>query len=186
MDTPTKEAMMDDVLIFMNSEIEESGHGIALVQFNFTEAGEDAVNFMTQNKCAYEDLNTVLNVCLSRKYIKHSFMTAEKTGLNLTEDGQGRAISVVLAEHAPPAQNNFGGVTIKTLNAHGATQIGNNNTQNIENVFASIIEQIDEADATDKEKQEAKSRLGKFLRHPVVVASLGATAQVIVTRLGAI
>lgn len=185
MDVPTKESLIDEVLVFANAEIESSGHGIHIVRFDFTEAGEDAVSFMKQNGCSYEDLNTVLNICMSREYLKHSFMTNEKIGLNLTEDGQARAISVTLARHAPPAQENNGGVTIGTFNNHGAAQVGNHNTQNIENVFASIIRQIDESDATEGEKAEAKGRLKAFLEHPLTSATIGAGATAIAGLCGA-
>lgn len=65
---------------------------------------------------------------------------------------------------------------ISTLNVHGPAQVGNGNTQNIHHVFNQLLQQIDESTASDEEKQEAKSRLSKFLAHPLVGSIVGGLA----------
>lgn len=72
-----------------------------------------------------------------------------------------------------PAQN---------INITGAqsVQIGDYNTQNIVNSFEALIKQIESSNATTQEKAEARSLLGAFLKHPAVVALLGAAATALV------
>lgn len=65
---------------------------------------------------------------------------------------------------------------IATLNIHGPAQVGNSNTQNIHTVFNQLVQQIEASSATDEEKQEAKSRLAKFLEHPLVGSIVGGLA----------
>ncbi|PNU19848.1 hypothetical protein C2E25_10475 [Geothermobacter hydrogeniphilus] len=180
MDKQQKEALMDELLVFMNEEIESSGNIINVVRFDFNDQGEDAINYMNKAGLSYEQLLPVLNTCFSRKYITQKVIGAGKYGAaQLTEEGQGRAISVEAAKHALPKQQGSNGVVIGELHAYAPAQIGNNNTQNIENVFTTIIEKIDQADASDAEKQEAKSRLRAFLEHPLTNTALGLSPAVI-------
>lgn len=65
---------------------------------------------------------------------------------------------------------------IATLNVHGPAQVGNGNVQNIHNVFNQLLQKIDESSATEDEKKEAKSRLSKFLEHPLVTTMVGGIA----------
>ncbi len=65
---------------------------------------------------------------------------------------------------------------IATLNVHGPAQVGNGNVQNIHNVFNQLIEKIDESGASDEDKAEAKSRLAKFIEHPLVGSIVGGLA----------
>jgi hypothetical protein len=48
------------------------------------------------------------------------------------------------------------------------------------NVFEGLVKEIESADASDDEKQEAKIRLKEFLKHPLVVSILGSAAASIV------
>nr|WP_320116177.1 hypothetical protein [uncultured Desulfuromonas sp.] len=180
MDKQQKEALMDELLVFMNEEIEASGNTINQVRFNFNNQEEDAISFMEKSELSYEHLTIILNTCYSRKYITQKVFGAGKYGvIELTEEGQGRAISVESAKHAPKLQEGTAGFTIGELHAYGPAQFGNNNTQNIENVFTTIIEQIDQADASDVEKQEVKGRLKAFLEHPLTNTALGLSPAVI-------
>ena len=187
MDRQKKEDLMDELLVFMNEEIENIGNTIDMVRFDFNDQGEDAINFMNKAELSYEQLLPVLNTCFSRKYITQKVMGAGKYGMvQLTEEGQGRAISVEAEKHILPKQENASSVTIGELHAHGPTQVGNNNTQNIENVFTAIIEKIDQADASDAEKQEVKGRLKAFLEHPLTNTALGLSPAIIQTLGGAV
>jgi hypothetical protein len=181
MDKKQREVLIDEILIFSNDEIEQIGDPIQTVSFNFQEDGEDAINFLKTHNLSYADLSTALNACITRGYFKKRAMTAQRyMPIALTEEGQGRAISTDLAKHSPTAKEDAtGSVTIGTLNTHGATQIGSHNTQQIENVFNSIVEQIDQADAPEAEKMEAKSRLSSFLEHPLAGTILGMTPMAI-------
>lgn len=61
-----------------------------------------------------------------------------------------------------------------------SVQIGDHNTQSIINSFEALIKQIEAADSTPKQKEEAKSLLGSFLKHPLVVSVLGSVAKGII------
>lgn len=184
MDKQKKEALMDELLVFMNEKIEQLGSSISCVRFDFSEQGEDATNFIKNINCSYEEFVLVLNSCLSRKYVTKNGMDGKKyTPLELTEEGQGRAISVEAAKYAPPKQD-LAGINIGAIHASGPTQIGNYNTQNIEILFSTIIEKINQADASDEEKKDAKSRLKAFLEHPLPNTVLGLTPSFIQSIFG--
>lgn len=180
MDKKEREALMDALLIFANDEVESLGLTIKTVHFNFEETGEDAVKFMEPTGVSFENLASALNACISRDYLKSRVMTGQKYAcLMLTDEGQGRAISAEQAKHSPAPQQNSGNIHIGTLNAHGATQVGNYNTQNIENVLTSIVQQIEKSDAPDAEKQEVKGRLKAFLEHPLAGTIIGLAPEAI-------
>ncbi len=62
-------------------------------------------------------------------------------------------------------------------------QIGDHNTQNIISAFERIVSNIEEANVSEQDKQEAKGRLKAFLSHPLVAAILGAAAGGLASRL---
>ena len=180
MDKKEREALMDELLIFTNDEVENLGLTINTVSLNFEAEGEDALKFIENSGVSFENLAAALNACINRGYLKPMVMTAQKyCALMLTDEGQGRAISAEQAKHSPASQQNSGNIHIGTLNANGATQIGNYNTQQIENVFTSIIEQIEKSNAPEAEKQEIKSRLKAFLEHPLAGTIVGLVPEAI-------
>lgn len=65
----------------------------------------------------------------------------------------------------------------QTINIHSpqAVQIGDSNTQQITSTIQMLVQRIDDCNATDEEKTEAKSLLEKFLSHPLVTTVVGAT-----------
>lgn len=65
----------------------------------------------------------------------------------------------------------------QTINIHSAqaVQIGDHNTQQITATIQMLVQKIESSDASESEKNEAKSRLQKFLEHPLVAAIVGAT-----------
>ncbi len=72
----------------------------------------------------------------------------------------------------------------KTTNIHianaNAIQIGDHNLQQVSSVIQSLIHEIDQSDANQEQKKEAKSKLLEYLQHPAVTATLGATASALV------
>jgi hypothetical protein len=68
------------------------------------------------------------------------------------------------------------------ITIHGAqsVQIGDYNTQNIINSIQALNNQIESSTASEKEKEEAKSLLSKFLNHPLVTSILGAAAGAVI------
>lgn len=182
MDKQKKEALMDGLLVFMNEEIERAGSPIHGFRFDFGEQGKDTINFVKDSGSVYEELVLVLNACISQNYVA-TYVMDGKGEIGLTEKGQKRAISVEDAKSAPPKQESTG-INITALYANAPFQIGNGNTQNIEILFSTIIEKINQADASDEEKKDAKSRLKAFLEHPLTNTALGLTPSFIQSILG--
>lgn len=75
----------------------------------------------------------------------------------------------------------------RTTNIHienaQAIQIGDYNLQQVSSVLQSLVTAIDDSDATTEQKQEAKSRLAEFLRHPAVTATIGASVGALIKSL---
>jgi len=72
---------------------------------------------------------------------------------------------------------------ISVSNSH-AIQIGNGNIQNFSFVIENFINQIEQANVSEEEKIEVKSRLKAFLEHPLVTSVLGGLALKLIERLG--
>ena len=74
-----------------------------------------------------------------------------------------------------------------TTNIHienaNAIQIGDHNLQQISSVLQSLVNAIDDSSANEQDKDEAKSRLAEFLKHPAVTATLGASAAALIKSL---
>lgn len=174
-----KELGIDRLLVYLNNYIEQEGHIIQNVSFNLRNSTDDSSDFLEQHRYTFDDLKIIVNTCVAREYLK-----GFDDYSSLTESGQGRAISVINADK--PSVSHNSNINIGTLNNHGSAQFGNNNTQNIKIAFQSIIEQIDNADATPEEKTEAKNRLMSFLSHPLVNTTLGTVANALITLAGAI
>lgn len=182
MDNSEKTDWIDKLLVYINEDIENTGRPINQVRFDFNDKGDDSNIFIKKYQLEYGILEEIVKTCISRNYLKQTFAYA-LDGLQLTESGQGRAISVMNAKDLDTPEKT--GVTyIGTVNSSGPTQIGNNNTQLIENVFLSLIKQIDESEAPDGDKKEAKGRLKKFITHPLVNTVLGASIGAVTTLLG--
>lgn len=73
-----------------------------------------------------------------------------------------------------------------TVNIHGSSgiQVGDYNTQNIQITVTELIKKLDEADAPDELKVEAKHKLREFLAHPLVTGVLGSAATALIGKIG--
>ena len=74
-----------------------------------------------------------IKVSVSRGFIKYLYLGhGNFDGIQLTEEGQGRAISVINAK--PKNEESDSKYSIGTVNNYNSSmQIGDNNTQNIDN-----------------------------------------------------
>src|SRR5574344_171276 len=178
-DRKMTEDAIDTLLIYMNDRIEETGKPIAIANFSFTPDCEGIIKEIG----SYELLEKTLRICMTRKYIEKTFLGGlEFDKLKLTEEGQGRAISCI---NAKQAENTSGStISIGTVLNNGNAQFGNNNTQNIENTFMYLIEQIDKSSASPEQKKEAKNLIKCILEHPVTSAIIDAAATIIATKIG--
>lgn len=163
---------IDLLLTFINDDMENLGETINTVHFSFIVGKPDRIAVDEKLNWPEDHLYKIINICNSRSLLKkHSNGFAH---ILLTEEGQSRAISV---KHGKNRSYELGAsMQIATLNVHGPAQVGNGNVQNIHNVFNQLIKEIDQSSATDEEKTEAKSRLTKFLEHPLVGSIVGGLA----------
>jgi hypothetical protein len=72
--------------------------------------------------------------------------------------------------------------TINITNSH-SFQVGDGNTQQIIDAASALAKAVRDSDASQPEKQDAKSRLDAFLRHPVIVSLLGAAGKAALDKL---
>lgn len=173
--------LINKLLIFANDELELIGQPINVSHFDFSKTGEDTVNFMNKTGISYENLERALKASITRGYLDKRFGGfGFRNNLFLTEEGQGRAISVVNASQLNQKPSNL---QIKNIN-YGPTQIGNYNTQNIGNAIGSLINEIDRSNATSEDKQKAKNLLKGFLSHPIINSIIGAVTTTLITKLG--
>ncbi|WP_454889073.1 hypothetical protein [Serratia quinivorans] len=172
MDAEKIQSDIDALLTYMNDDMENLGETIKTVSFGFGAGQSDrtAIDELLHWSEAY--LLKIINICHSRSLVRKDYGDFEH--VSLTEEGQSRAISV---KHGKNRSYELGAsMQIATLNVHGPAQVGNGNTQNIHNVFNQLLQQIEESSASAEEKQEAKSRLAKFLEHPLVGSIVGGLA----------
>ena len=172
MDAEKIQSDIDSLLTYMNDDMENLGETINTVHFSFELGKLDRTAVDEKLNWPEDHLYKIINICNSRSLLKK--LSNGFSHIILTEEGQSRAISV---KHGKNRSYELGAsMQIATLNVHGPAQVGNGNVQNIHNVFNQLIKDIDQSDATDEEKTEAKSRLTKFLEHPLVGSIVGGLA----------
>lgn len=172
MDAEKIQSDIDLLLTYMNDDMEDIGGTIKSVYFSFVAGQTDRTAVDEKFNWPEDHLYRIINICNSRSLLKKS--TGNFTHILLTEEGQSRAISV---KHGKNRSYELGAsMQIATLNVHGPAQVGNGNVQNIHNVFNQLLQKIDASDAADEDKKEAKSRLSKFLEHPLVGSIVGGLA----------
>jgi hypothetical protein len=176
-----KEHAIDSLLVYLNDYIESRGEQIDCWEFSFSEADPETQEFITSCSWNYHKLAETLKICLSRGYLKHLCLGGGDFGsICLTEEGQGRAISVVNAKDSEMAPAS---ISISQFTNNGNAQIGNNNIQNIENTFTYLIDQINKADVPVEQKTEAKNMLQKLIEHPLFNTILGTATGIIAAQL---
>ncbi|WP_077999876.1 hypothetical protein [Edwardsiella tarda] len=163
---------IDDLLVFMNDELESCGGRIKTTEFDFGDGESDRKTIDEKLKWSSERLFKIIKICNSRGLVDDQY--GDFSHLQLTEEGQSRAISV---KHGKNRSYELGvGTQIASLTINGPAQVGSGNIQNIQSVFSYLLQQIDDADASEDEKNEAKGSLKKFLSHPLVTAVVGGMA----------
>lgn len=172
MDAEKIQTDIDQLLTYMNDDMENLGETINTVHFSFELGQPDRVAVDEKLNWPEDYLKKIINICNSRSLLRKQ--TGGLAHILLTEEGQSRAISV---KHGKNRSYELGAsMQIATLNVHGPAQVGNGNVQNIHNVFNQIVKEINDSSATDEDKAEAKGRLAKFLEHPLVGSIVGGVA----------
>ena len=94
-------------------------------------------------------------------------------GIDVVEsEGEGAPLDIAF-----PIRQNI------TFNSPSNVQIGNNNTQQIQQVISDIISSIESSDSSTEDRESAKSLLRGFVEHPLVTSLLGGSVGVILGRL---
>lgn len=170
--TQDMEKNIDAVLIFMTNVLEDHGATIKTYEFEFNPGQPEYVKFMQAAPFTPEVLEQVLKACYARKLI--TFRTIGNRGFSsvgLTEEGQGRGLSAKLGKNRSYELGSA--MQITNLNIHGQAQVGNGNIQNFNSFFTQLQQQIEIADASAEQKEEAKGLLSKLMEHPLVCAIIG-------------
>lgn len=161
------EEWVDKIVVEMEVCLERKGSLLKETFFQFNDS-DCAKLALTQ-----EQLDIALNKAVSLGCIEKDIWGRDKT-YSLTEEGRARARSCMLRKNEGETGHS---VIINGDNA--SVQVGNNNIQNISNVFKFLIEQIDKSNATSEEKRSAKENLKKFIEHPLVNTILGTVGGVL-------
>ena len=165
-----KEKAIDKLLVLMNDEIEKEGANIRTCSFNIAK-DENIINYLG----GLERTKEVIRASISRGYLKYLYLGHKDLyGIQLTEEGQARALSIILAK--PNKVETSSNVSIGTLFNSGNMQVGDNNTQNIDNAVNTILNSIDKANAPEKQKEEAKNLFMKFIAHPLTQTLISAAS----------
>ncbi|MEL3926755.1 hypothetical protein [Aeromonas enteropelogenes] len=163
---------IDALLTYMNDDMENLGSTIKNTYFGFNENESDRIAIDKNLDWPEEHLFKIINICNSRGLVIKTYRDFSE--VQLTEEGQSRAISV---KHGKNRSYELGAnMQISTLNVNAPSQIGNGNTQNINQVFNQLFQDIENSQASTEEKNEAKKRLDKFLEHPLVSSIVGGVA----------
>lgn len=172
MDADKIQTDIDTLLTFINDDMESMGGTIKSVYYSFETGAGDRTSFDEKHNWPEEHIFKIINICNSRSLLENRYRDFSE--ITLTEEGQSRAISV---KHGKNRAYELGAsMQIATLNVHGPAQVGNGNIQNISTVFNQLLRQIEESGASEEEIKEAKSRLSKFLEHPLVGSIVGGLA----------
>ena len=193
-----KENFADELLVYMQNELEKDGQSIKTKDFDFhltytqkyfnapdeifTE-GVDLTKFKNITPITDEMFQVVMNYCFTHQYIKQMYMGTQKfEEIQLTESGFARATSVVRGRYKKSVTDNTQNIHIGSINGDNI-QVGNNNTQNIENTFLYLIDEINKADATEEEKKNALNKLKEFAYNPIVSKILSTGVIEVIKRL---
>ena len=161
-----KEKLVNELLIYMKNELEAKGCRYNACFFNFAMPANISDCF--DSPITNEEFISVMNYCLTHDFIQESLgMIKRFSSVQLTEAGFGRATSVSRSKYKPGITDGMADVKIGTINATNL-QIGNNNIQNITNVFQQLIDEINNADCTEQEKKTALTQLKTFINNPIV------------------
>ena len=161
--TNESEEWVDKIVVDMEECLEQKGSLPEEMAFHFNES--DCIKLaLTQ-----EQLDIAINKAVSLGYVKEAIWI-KYGSYALTEEGRARARSCMLRKN-----NGETGHSVVINGDNANVQVGNNNIQNISNVFKFMIEQIEKSDATNEEKHGAKKSLKKFIEHPLVNTILGTT-----------
>ncbi len=148
----------------------EKHDGIIVGPYQMLFAGNTII--IADEKADVEEGDTILRALPSGKD-ERSLITNAKFFKKMHSIPSHYQIKFTKGKTQMSGSNQHGNITIQ--NAH-SVQIGDNNTQNVINSFQYLIDQINSSDSSPEEKEEAKSYLNSFIKHPLIASLLGAGA----------
>ena len=176
-----QEELINELLVYMQKQLELHGRKPNTYWFDFhiqhTQKyfnrepeiileGKDLTNLKQIMNITDDEFIKIINICITNDYIKEN-MGDKYANLQLTDEGFGLAKSVRRAKYKPSITDGMSDVKIGTINATNL-QIGNNNIQNITNIFHQLIDEINNADCAEQEKKTALTQLKTFINNPIV------------------
>lgn len=166
------EKWIDKIVVDMEETLEKNG---ALLKNMFFSYSPDEI---TQLGMTEEQFEEAINKCLSLELIKVAY-GGKRDSYRLTEEGRARARSCMLCSEKVTE-----GYNVAVFGNGNNVQLGDNNVQNVTIVLKTLVEQIEHADASSAEKNEAKNLLQKFIEHPLVNTILGLAGNVALKQVG--
>lgn len=157
-----KEQNIEDLMVLLYEELEDSGNPINCATFNLSEDDPNLINLLGSS----ENIRKTVNACVTRELMKYRYLGSHGLdGLAFTEKGKELALSVIKREEL---QSSAPVYNIGQITNNGPSQIGNNNIQNITNILSQLMEQVDKTTASEEEKKDFKSKVNAVLSHPLI------------------
>lgn len=147
----------------MNDVLEQNGECIDFPYFNFEDRENEVIHILGFK---YDYFCSLLNRCITRKLIAKKTLDLGFCNIALTQQGQEQALS-------RKKQQGGVGMNIGHVTINGPTQIGDGNTQNFVNYLSTIENMIDNSQASEAEKQKAKSLLQQITENPLLNTIIG-------------
>lgn len=121
-----------------------------------------------------DDLYRICDQLAENNLLDWKPVQSSRSGSLNTVYGRGKisanGVDVVEETRSSPVAINLQNISI---NQSQGVQIGNQNIQSITTIIENLIMQIDNSNAKEHDKVEAKSRLKEFLKNPLVTSILG-------------
>lgn len=157
---------LDNLLIFMNDDLEQSGLTIKTGYFDFTQNSQNTLDVMGQNDWTYDNLKKIVNIAIARNLIILKAIGSQFMPLALTEEGQARAIS---SAHGLKRSYELGSETaIGTVNIQGSAQIGSGNILSFGAFINGVEQRIGQSESSLIEQADAKRLWNQVLKNPLL------------------
>ena len=91
---PNKEALLRQLLVYLNTYLETSGISVNIGKFSFQEEDEETIELMHQLSVNFDGLKKLLGICVNRGYLNGAISSTLNAPLvSLTPLGQMIAMS---------------------------------------------------------------------------------------------
>ena len=185
------ERLIDNLLIYMNDDLEKKGLTPNLVHFSFDVDEEDNLALGSLYGWMPDEVIKVVKVCRSRNYVKNTCINCGLVSqLALTTSGQRRAIAAKLEQNKPREAPVYRGTPNPTpqhiiynsvgFNTQDPVIKGDNNTQG-QVAVGSNITQI----SKDSKVNNPPTRKESFFKHPMTTTVVAVIGGIVAAVIGA-